>query len=149
MSSPDHRAEIYVAVTAEQAFAALSIHISQWWTIHANSISCEGQQLNVRFENQTAWSFKITEFTPNKSLTWHTIYANHNQSALAKKDEWLGTDIKWTIEQGQLGSKITLHHQGLNNSLKCHQICAQGWDYFLESLKKYLETGSGFPYDQA
>lgn len=148
MTSPDYSAQIYVAVTAEQAFAALTIHLSQWWTVHANSISGLGQHLNVRFENQTEWQFRVTKFQPNKAVSWHTIAANHNHQSLVAKDEWLATDIEWLVEQGQLGSKITMRHLGLVPQLSCNSICVKGWEYYLESLKKYLETGTGFPYGQ-
>ena len=63
-----------------------------------------------------------------------------------KKDEWVGTQIVWQIEESSTGSKIKFMHKGLVPMLDCYEVCKGGWGYFLGSLKNYLETGMGTPY---
>ena len=66
----------------------------------------------------------------------------------SKKDEWKGTEIKWKIAKSKTGSNVTLIHQGLIPELECYEICQAGWNYFLGSLKNYLEYGEGYPYQE-
>jgi hypothetical protein len=73
---------------------------------------------------------------------------NHNLGSLSKKDGWRGTTIKWEIVAIETGSKVTLTHQGLILKLECYDICQAGWNFFLGSLKDYLETGKGNPYKE-
>ena len=91
----------------------------------------------------------VSEAFPNRSLVWKVAEANHDLEGITKKDEWKGTTIKWKIAENEIGSKVTLIHQGLVPALECYEICEAGWGYFLGSLKNYLETGRGYPYKQA
>ena len=65
---------------------------------------------------------------------------------LTKNDEWKGTAIVWKSTGNETGTRITLTHKGLIPKLECFEICRTGWNYFLQSLKKYLETGKGYPF---
>jgi hypothetical protein len=91
----------------------------------------------------------VSEASPNRSLIWQVVEANHDLEYLSKKDEWKGTTIKWEIIEDNNGSEVTLTHQGLVPKLECFDICRAGWNYFLGSLKDFLETGKGYPYKEA
>lgn len=92
---------------------------------------------------------EVSEAIQNRSLVWKVAEANHDLEGITKKDEWRGTTIKWNIVEYETGSKVTLTHQGLVPELECFDICQAGWGYFLGSLKDYLETGKGYPYEEA
>jgi len=91
----------------------------------------------------------LSEAIPHRSVIWEVVEANHDLEVLAKRDEWDGTTIVWTIREDEGGSRITFVHEGLSPALECFEICASGWTYFLGSLKSYLETGRGRPFRKA
>jgi len=42
-------------------------------------------------------------------------------------------------------SELEFRHHGLTNELDCIEMCTQGWDHYLASLRDYVETGRGNP----
>jgi hypothetical protein len=61
------------------------------------------------------------------------------------KGEWIGTIIKWDFEKLDNGTIIYFEHKGLNRELVCYDVCENGWNHFLYSFEKYLNTGTGNP----
>ena len=149
MSGRSYSSEILVSVKPELVYKAITRDIDRWWTELSNQASQVGDQLVVRFEKNTSWVMTVSEAIPNRSLVWTVVKANHDLEDLTKKDEWKGTTIKWDIVDNKNGSMVTLAHQGLVPKLECFEICKAGWNYFLGSLKDYLETGKGYPYKEA
>jgi uncharacterized protein YndB with AHSA1/START domain len=140
--------EILISAQPESVYNAITMDIDQWWTELSNQAHRAGDQLIVRFEKTTSWVMTISESLPNRSLVWEVVEANHDEEGITKKDEWKGTSIQWKIVDHEMGSKVTLTHEGLVPALECYGICEAGWGYFLGSLKSYLETGAGYPYKQ-
>ena len=66
-----------------------------------------------------------------------------------ENDEWVGTEIQWKIKETENGCKITLFHEGLVPSFECYDTCYSGWEYYLGSLKDFLDSGKGDPYNEA
>ena len=61
--------------------------------------------------------------------------------------EWLDTKVIWEIEQQSEKTIIRFEHDGLTPNLLCYAICEAGWDlFFVDSLKAYLDTGIGKPF---
>lgn len=149
MSKQSYSREVLVSIKPDLVYQAIAEGIDKWWTEFSNQALKVGDQLVVRFEKNTFWVMTVSEATPNRSLLWKVVEANHDLEELSKKDEWKGTTIKWEIVAHKNGSKVTLTHQGLVPTLECFEICQADWDYFLGSLKDYLETGKGKPYKEA
>lgn len=141
--------EIKISTRPAAVYQALTSQIDKWWTESANEARQIGDKLVVRFEKRTCWQMIVSEASKNQLLIWEVLEANHDLDNITKKDEWKGTTIRWTIESAEAGSKLILTHQGLVPALQCFEICQSGWDYFLGSLKSYLETGEGYPYKTA
>ncbi len=146
MIKESYSLELNISVNPEQVFKAITKDIDKWWTEFSNTIDQAGDILKVQFEESTSWVMSVVEYSPNHSLVWEVTNAHHDLQNLTKKDEWKGTSIKWSIEENNKGSKVTLIHNGLVPGLECYDICASGWSYFLNSLKEYLETGRGNPF---
>ena len=149
MSGRSYSTEILVSVKPELVYKAITGGIDKWWTELSNQALEVGDQLVVQFEKNTTWAMTVSEAIPNRSLIWKVDEANHDLENLSKKDEWKGTTIKWEIGESETGSEVTLTHQGLAPKLECYDICQAGWNYFLGSLKDYLETGKAYPYKKA
>jgi len=149
MPEQDYSTEMLVSAKPEFVYNAITKEIDKWWTELSNKALQVGEQLTVKFEKTTSWVMTVSEASPNQSLAWKVTEANHDLENISKKDEWKGTSIKWKIEKNGSGSKITFTHEGLFPALECYEICEGGWDYFLGSLKNYLETGKGNPYKES
>ncbi len=141
--------EIKISVRPEAVYQALTNRIDKWWTESANEARQVGDKLVVRFEKATCWQMIVLEASKNQLLIWQVLEANHDLDKIARKDEWKDTSIQWRIETTEVGSKLILTHQGLVPTLQCFEICQSGWDYFLGSLKSFLETGKGYPFKAA
>ena len=148
MSPQSYFKEILISAKPDSVYKAITTDIDKWWTKISNQALQVGDQLVVRFEKNTSWVMTVSEASPNRSLVWKVVEANHDLKDLKKNDEWKDTAIKWKIVEDGAGTKVTLTHQGLVPALECYKICQAGWDYFLGSLKKYLETGKGVPYKE-
>ena len=63
--------------------------------------------------------------------------------------DWIGTRIRFEVEDlGNGKSRLDFTRFDLNQ-LECSSACSSGWSFFLnESLRDYLETGRGQPWDQ-
>ena len=148
MSEPGYSTEILIAAKPEAVYQAITKKVDKWWTELSNRAEQVGDQLAVRFEKTTTWVMTVIEASPSRSLAWKVAEANHDVEGQTKRDEWKGTTIKWQIAGNDMGSKVTLAHQGLVPALECYEMCEAGWDYFLGSLKSFLETGQGYPYQE-
>ena len=149
MSGQSYSTEIQISAKPESVYKAITKDIDKWWTELSNQALQVGDPLVVRFEKTTSWVMTVSEAIQNRSLVWKVTEANHELDGISAKDEWKGTTITWNIDETETGSKITFTHEGLVPALECYDICEAGWDYFLGSLKNYLETGKGNPYQQA
>ncbi len=149
MPEQGYSTEMLVSAKPEFVYNAITKEIDKWWTELSNKALQVGEQLTVKFGKTTSWVMTVSEASPNQSLAWKVIEANHDLESISTKDEWKGTSIKWKIEKNGSGSKITFTHEGLIPALECYEICEGGWGYFLESLKNYLETGKGNPHKKS
>ena len=149
MSIQNYSTQILISAKPDSVYKAIAKDIGKWWTELSNQASQVGDRLVVRFEKTTSWVMTVAEAVPNRSLVWEVVEANHDLEGLTKKDEWKQTTIRWKITENKTGTTVTLTHQGLITALECYKICQAGWDYFLGSLKNYLETGEGYPYSEA
>ena len=149
MSSASYSTKFLVSASPQAVYKAVTSDIDSWWTEIANDVCNVGDRLIVRFEKTTSWVMTLSEAIPHRSVIWEVVEANHDLEVLARRDEWEGTTIVWTIREDEGGSRITFVHKGLSPALDCFEICASGWTYFLGSLKSYLETGRGRPFRKA
>jgi hypothetical protein len=44
-------------------------------------------------------------------------------------------------------TELRFRHEGLTSELDCIEMCTRGWDHFIASLGRYVETGHGMPND--
>ncbi|GAA6135818.1 hypothetical protein NBRC116188_26080 [Oceaniserpentilla sp. 4NH20-0058] len=146
MSEESFSIDIQIENSPSEVFSALTVNIDRWWTKYSNTGSKNGDTLKVEFEGDTAWVMELQGVQENSKLSWSVISAHHNLSSLRKTDEWKGTNIQWEIDKTESGCIVKLTHNGLIPSLECYEICNNGWQYFLGSLKQFLETGEGYPF---
>ena len=144
-----YASEITVANTPSAAYEALTTGFDKWWTTRCNPISKTGDTITFRF-GPTYWVMRATKLIPDACVELTCIDAHHEHEGLPLSivNEWQDTLLKWEINKDRENTKITLIHDGLVPSLNCYEVCEQGWDFFfVNSLKQYLETGVGSPFE--
>lgn len=99
----------------------------------------------VRF-GENVYKTMRTELFPSSKVVWHVTDSRINVSGLKNQQEWIGTTIIWEITAYENGSQLQLTHIGLQPTIECYDMCTNGWKQFTDSLKLFLETGTGKPF---
>lgn len=145
INKPDYHSIIVAKITPKEALEKIS-RVSDWW---ATNFEGSSQNLNdiftVRFANGDMYKMKISEFFPDKKITWDVI--DSHQGWVKNETEWTGTKILWEVSEQQDGTQIDMTHVGLTPELECYDTCTtKGWDYLLhKSLSKLLTENKGLP----
>lgn len=133
--------EVRVSAAPEVVFEALtaSSGIAGWWAKSNRLWTENGEQFLSLDFGQVRKLMKVQETNPPFELTWHILECTLH--------EWPGTQIIFKImPTSDRGSAIKLEHRGLTPQLECFESCSLGWEYFMASLKRYIETGEGTPH---
>jgi len=145
----NYSSTIHVQTNQQTAFGAVALHIVDWW----GKVDKHNPALNDEFSvffGTTEWRFRVQEFDPPHKIVWRCVKAHHEHDGLSGiTEEWLNTTVTWTFESMNKLTHIHLLHDGLLPHLNCYEVCEAGWDFFTKtSLKAYLETGTGSPYQE-
>ena len=147
-AAKDYQQILTVAQPPAVVYGALTAHIADWWSRDfKGDAALPGSSFDIAF-GQTRKTFRITEAIPGQSIVWECLQAHIAHPALSDKAEWVGTKISWCLSAEETGTVIRFRHEGLQPRLECYEICEAGWDHFLGSLKAYIDTGKGVPYER-
>jgi hypothetical protein len=131
------------------AYDALTTGVALWWTSEAGSFEKVGDVAKFGFSGKNGyWTFKAIALESDR-IEWECVEALHIHEGKPKEieTEWLGTRTVWSMTETKGGTEVRLEHQGLTPDLLCYDICEAGWDmFFVDSLKAYLDTGTGKPF---
>lgn len=149
MNNVNYQRENLVLATPHEVYSALTKGLGNWWTPPSKAIEQINDELTFRFPpNPTYWTMRVEKLVPDKIVVLKCIDANHLHDGLPDsiRQEWLNTVLNWEIiEKGNM-TLIRFEHTGLTPTLGCYEICEAGWDhFFMDSLKKYLESDKGNP----
>lgn len=149
MNGKNYKKSISVNASKKAAFDALTVNIADWWTSEAGKFEKVGDVAKFGFSGRNGyWCFKATKLYSDQ-IEWECVEALHIHEGMPKEieQEWLGTRTLWSIDEKDGQTRIKLEHQGLTPNLHCYEICEAGWDmFFVDSLKAYLDTGTGKPF---
>jgi hypothetical protein len=157
---PNIHLQIFIAATAEKVFEALTTQegLSAWWTPNTAAVPKEQTIARFTFGNGYYKEMEIVKLKPHHLVEWLCVYG---------ADEWIGTDISFTIKSGtkekllaehpelgdQLhqssagsGSLLIFHHNNWKEYTSLFAECSYTWGRFLRSLKLYCEKGEGTPW---
>jgi uncharacterized protein YndB with AHSA1/START domain len=132
-------AKIYQALTTAEGQRG-------WWTTDCEVGKKVGEEAAFRFNPMSGGGgtmevrFRIDTLVPNEAVEWTCVGQQNNP-------EWQGTRIAFRLRSAGNG-KTTLDfaHSGFAARSAVYEACTKGWTYFIESLKKYAETGTGTPH---
>lgn len=133
--------EVRISASADNTYRALTRQEGYrgWWNAAGEVDEKVGGEAKLRFVkdgNPVNMRFHIDETKPNESVRWTCV--GHDMQS------WVGTTLTWRIKAAGDGVLVTLDHDGWNDAPP--EPVIQGWKYFLQSLKAYLETGAGQPW---
>lgn len=139
---------IEIAGTPAAIYQALTTTAGQrgWWTTDCEVGTRVGEQAVFRFDPMGGGGgtmevrFRIDTLAPNQAVEWTCIAQQNNP-------EWQGTRVAFRLRPAAPG-KTTLDfaHSGFAARSAVYDACVKGWSHFMQSLKKYVETGTGTPH---
>ena len=132
-------AAVYAAVATEAGLRA-------WWTPNCTADKRVGGTATFRF-GETSKDMRIERLDANREVRWLCTRAFIAIDKLARKDEWVGTEIVFRLTPTVDGkTRLDFEHIGLEPTLECYDLCNSGWNHFLASLQQFVETGRGTPW---
>ena len=150
MNDGNYARTITVRATADAAYRALTAGHEAWWTVCDGRFDEVGDRVRFTFPPLVSyWTFAATALVPNLSVELECVDAYHRMTDKpdAPTAEWLGSSVQWRVEPRGDWTDIHLVHAGLTPDLHCYDVCEAGWDlFFADSLKAYLDTGVGKPF---
>jgi activator of Hsp90 ATPase-like protein len=143
MKQQDYHCSITADVTPEEAFDRVN-DVSGWW---AKNLEGSSKRLNDVFTvhfGKTFVTFTVTEFVPNKLVTWKVTDCYLHW--INDKKEWNGTSVRFELSKEGEETRVTMTHIGLTPGAECYNDCEAGWnDHFGDSLLKLLTEQEGAP----
>jgi uncharacterized protein YndB with AHSA1/START domain len=138
--STDYQKTLRMQATPEALFEALTTAsgLSSWWTTTVGSGDVGGE-LQFSFDPPEPCVMRVDRANRPATVEWTVTSCDF-------LPDWVGTRPAFTItpvEGG--GTELRFRHYGLNQELECIDMCTRGWDFFLESLRQYVEVGRGTP----
>lgn len=110
-----------------------------WWTTDVSGSASPGGELRLSFGVADEFVMHVDTATRPSSVLWSCI--------ARRQGEWPGTQVMFDlIERSPETCELWFRHAGLTPKLVCYGDCKQGWDYFLDSLRAYVEQGKGSPF---
>jgi uncharacterized protein YndB with AHSA1/START domain len=113
--------------------------IGHWWTNDLNATPEAGSLAEFRFGEwgDFVLRFEVAELDQDKKVHW--IYR------FGSVAQWAGTSITWQLTPVQNGTQVVFTHDGFVKKDEDNEQARGNWNYFLDSLKSYLELGKGTP----
>jgi uncharacterized protein YndB with AHSA1/START domain len=141
----DYQKTTQVQAPPDALFDALTTAsgLTAWWTPAAGS-GDTGGELQFFMSAPDPLLVRVDEATRPTSVRWTVTECSF-------EPDWVGTQPTFTItpvegaSSDRAVSELEFRHHGLTNELDCIEMCTQGWDHYLASLRDYVETGRGSP----
>jgi uncharacterized protein YndB with AHSA1/START domain len=131
--------EITIAATPERVFNALTRQDEMvlWWSNEAHVEPEVGSVGEFRFKPPAGvLKFEVVELKAGEKVHWLSRQG---------PPHWTGTSVTWQLTSVQNGTLLAFTHDGFAQVDKAYEQVRGNWEYFLNSLKSYLETGKGTP----
>lgn len=113
-----------------------------WWVPTAQVGARPGEHASFRFNNKDGSYMAVTfriDRQDEHGIEWTCVADEHNP-------DWNGTRLAIRIAGSGGGTHVELLHSGFRDKTKVYEMCVGGWQYFMQSLKAYAETGRGTPH---
>ena len=132
--------EVTIEASPEKVFNAITHQdeLAQWWTKHVTAEPGIGSIAEFRFDNgAVVFKMEIAELDAGKRVHWIVREG---------PPHWEGTTVTWDLSPIKNGTHLLFGHHGFATVDTAYEQTRGGWEFFLGSLKSYLETGKGTPH---
>ena len=133
--------EVTIGASPEALFAALTEQqgLASWWTDTNTATPEVGSEADFIFEGgKMVFKMKIDELTPGERVVWSAVDS--------PVPGWTGTTVTWDLLPEEGGTKLLFGHRGWDSIDGPFPSINFSWAIYLQSLKDYLETGTGAPH---
>ena len=137
---PDIMMEVPINAAPETLYHALTEQdgIRSWWTQQADYTPKIGAVSEFRFYNGgVVLRLALEETEANRKVVW---------KAVSGVPDWLGTQVIWDLVPVENGTKLLFSHRDFASSDGSLPYTTYNWAWYIISLKKYAETGTGSPH---
>ena len=136
--------ELRVRASAQEAYKAVATEqgIKGWWAKNTDVGERAGDKVELRFtkpDMSAVMNFEISVLEPNQKVEW-TCTKNTNSI-------WPGSRLEWRVSEEDQGSTVDFRHSGFSAGGPPYDATVQGWQFFMESLRQYLDGGQATPSD--
>lgn len=128
-----------ITATPKSVWGALTMpdEIVRWWANEARVKPEVGSLGAFRFKPPAGdLQFEVAELDQGKKVRWISRQG---------PPQWAGTSVTWQLEPVHNGTRLLFTHDGFAQVDEAYEQTRGNWNYFLDSLKSYLETGQGTP----
>jgi uncharacterized protein YndB with AHSA1/START domain len=133
--SPAPAAAVFVALTTLEG-------VGGWWMPDVVGSAEPGGALTFRFDGEHV-TMRVAHADAPSLVVWECTEST-------RFAEWVGTSVWFTITpRDSSGTDIELRHVGLRPTCDCFEICAPGWDHYVESLAAFAHGDGGRPRGSA
>jgi uncharacterized protein YndB with AHSA1/START domain len=133
--------ELAIETSPERVWGALTQpdELGHWWTNDLNAAPELGSLAEFRFGEwgEVVLRFEVTELERDKKVHWMYRFGSGVH--------WAGTSITWQLTPVSNGTRVVFTHGEFVKKDEVFEQTRGYWNYFLASLKSYLETGKGTP----
>ena len=128
-----------IAAPVGVVFAALTEQrgIAAWWTEQTTAETGPGARLIVDFGERYHYALTVVDLFENERVAWHVDEAH---------PEWVGTVITFDLEPDGDVTRLRFGHRDWRGAGDFYASCNFQWGRYLESLRRYCETGRGDPW---
>lgn len=129
---------IAIDADASKVYEAIATQNGQenWWTDDCTVKPEIGFVNEFRFGNHVK-NIEVVNLEENKRVEWKCI---------AGDEEWIGTTISFEIIENNGACNLRFTHNKWKEQTDYFGVCSYHWARFLTSLKSYIETGVGQPF---
>ena len=113
-----------------------------WWVPTAKVGTKLGELASFRFDKKDGMHMAVTfriDRQDEHGIEWTCVAEENNP-------DWIGTRLAIRLAGSGGGTHVELLHAGFREKTKVYEMCIGGWQYFMQSLKTYAETGRGTPH---
>jgi uncharacterized protein YndB with AHSA1/START domain len=140
-SEADFEAELELRSAPGSVYEALTTlqGLAGWWSTVTGDATAGGE-LRFFFGDDVPTIMRVDVARPAELVRWTCL-------GYAHLPEWAGTTITFALAPGADGGcLLSFRHHGLTPKLACWNDCKNGWSHFLPSLRDYVDTGTGQPW---
>jgi len=146
-----YQQRLVLEATPAAVYAALTTPdgLRGWWTQDCEIATEPGGTSHFRF-GRNHKHMRIERLEPGREVRWLCVGAHIAAAQLTHRDEWIGTRLNFRLAaDGEGRTRLDFEHVGLVPALECYDLCSHGWQHYLGSLQRLVDTGRGTPYELA